>query len=115
MELCEQIALENDCFKLAEIMKPCKDSYTDSELRERIMRFAVLQKFTQCSIFREDLILHKNKILVYKQPTFNNEETTFWGVSTPSKLVTVLNPSSLAGNDIMGKILLEYVGKITSS
>ena len=50
-ELCEQIALENDCFKIAEIMKPYKDVYTDSELRERIMRFAVLQKFTQCSIF----------------------------------------------------------------
>ena len=85
IELCEQIALENDCFKLAEIMKPYKDIYMDLDLRECIMRFAVLQKFTQCSIFREDLILNKNKILVYKQPTFNNEEASFWGVSTPSR------------------------------
>ena len=85
MELCEQIALENDCFKLAEIMKPYKDFYMDSDLRERIMRFAVLQKFTQCSIFREDLNLNKNKILVYKQPTFNNEEAAFWGGFYPLK------------------------------
>ena len=101
--------------KLAEIMKPYKDVYMDSDLRERIMRFAVLQKFTQCSIFREDLILCKNKTLVYKQPIFNNEEASFGGVSTPSRLVPLLKPSSLAGNNIMGKILMEYVNKVTSS
>ena len=64
-------------------MKPYKDVYMDSELRERIMRFAVLQKFTQCPIFREELLLNRNKHIVYKQPTFNSEETTFWGVSMP--------------------------------
>ena len=73
------------------------------------MRFAVLQKFTQCSIFREDLVMNKNKILVYKQPTFNNEEAAFWGVSTPSRLVTVLKPSSLARYNKTAKILMEYV------
>ena len=113
-QLCEQLAEENDCFKIAEIMKPYKDVYRDSELRERIMRFAVLQKFIQCPIFREDLLSNKNKHLVYKQPTFNSEETTFWGVSTPSRLVTVLKPSSLAGNNIMGEILMEYVSKVTN-
>ena len=44
MELCQKIILENDCFKLVEILKPYKDVYMDSDLRERIMRFAVLQK-----------------------------------------------------------------------
>ena len=77
-QLCEQLAVENDCFKIAEIMKPYKDVYMDLELREHIIRFAVLQKFIQCSIFREDLLLNKNKYLVYKQPTFNSEETAFW-------------------------------------
>ena len=96
MDLGEQIALENDYFKLADIMKLYKDIYMDSDLRERIMRFAVLQKFIQCSNFREDFMLNKNKILVYKQPTFNNEEATFGGVSTCSRHVTVLKPSSLA-------------------
>ena len=70
------------------------------------MKFAVLQKFIQCSIFREDLLLNKNKYLVYKQPTFNSEEAAFWGVSTKSRLVTVLKPSSLAGKNIMGQILM---------
>ena len=41
-QLCEQLAVENDCFKIAKIMKPYEDVYMDSELRERIMRFAVL-------------------------------------------------------------------------
>ena len=49
---------------------------------------------------------------MYNQPTFNNEEAAFWGVSTPSRLVTVLKPSSLAGNNVMGKILMEYVTKL---
>ena len=101
-QLCEQLVEENDCFKIVEIMKPYKNVYMDSEIRERIMRFAVLQKFIQCLLFREDLMINKNKRLVYKQPTFNSEETAFWGVSTPSKLVSVLKPSSLAGNNIMG-------------
>ena len=86
----------------------------DSQLRERIMRFAVLQKFIQCPIFREDLLLNKNKHLVYKQPTFSSEETGFWGVSNPSKLVPVLKPSSLAGNNILGQILMEYVSKVSN-
>ena len=113
-QLCKQLAVENDCFKIAEIMKSYKDVYMDSELRERTMRFAVLQKFIQCSIFREDLLLNKNKHLVYKQPTFNSEETAFWGVSTLSRLVSVLEPSSLSGNNIMGQILMEYVTKVSS-
>ena len=54
-------------------------------------------------------------MVVYKQPTFNNEEAVCLGVSTPSRLVPVLKPSSLAGNNIMGKILMEYVNKVTSS
>ena len=68
-------------------MKPYKDVYMDSGLRERIMRFAVLQKFIQCPTFREDFFFNKNKYLVYKLPTFNTEESGFWGVSTPSRLV----------------------------
>ena len=106
--------MENDCFNKVEVMKPYKDVYMDSALRERIMRFAVLQKFIQCPIFREDLMINKNKHLVYKQPTFNSEETAFWGVSTPSRLVSVLKPSSLAGNNIMGQILMEYVTKVNN-
>ena len=76
-QLYEQLAVENNFFKIAEIMKPYKDVYMDSELRERIMRFPVLQKFIQCPIFREDLLFNKNKYLVYKQPTFNPKETAF--------------------------------------
>ena len=79
IQLCEKLALENDCFNIAELMKPYKDVHMDSEIRKRIMRFAVLQKFIQCPIFREDLLLNKNKHLVYKQPTFNSEETAFLG------------------------------------
>ena len=65
-------------------MKPYKYVYMDSELRERVMRFAVLQKFIQCTIFREDLLLNKNEHIVYKQPTFNRQETCFLGVSMDS-------------------------------
>ena len=84
----------------------------DSDFRECLMRFAVLQKFIQCLIFREELLLNKNKLLVFKQPTFNSEEATFGGISTASRLVTILKPSSLACNNVMGKILMEHVTKI---
>ena len=114
-QLCEQLTVEKDCFKIAEIIKPYKDIYMDSDLRERIMRFEVLEKFIQCSIFRDELLLNKNKLLVYKQSTFNSEEATFLGGFTNSSLVTVLNPSSLAGNNVIGKILMEYVTKISTS
>ena len=38
-------------------------------------------------------MMNKNKLLVYIQPTFNNEEAVLGG-STPSRIVTVLKPYS---------------------
>ena len=42
-------------------------------------------------------------------------DSAFWGVPAHSRLVAVLKPSSLAGNNIMGEILMEYVSKIATS
>ena len=36
---CEQIVVKTDCFKLPEIMKPYKDIFMYSDLRECIMFF----------------------------------------------------------------------------
>ena len=68
-------------------MKPYKDIYMDLEHRERIMRFAVLQKFIQCSIFREDLLLNKNKyLLTVKKLLFGG----FYSIKTSFCVETIL-------------------------
>ena len=76
------------------------------------MRFAILQKFTQNQKFREKLRECSNDYIAYKQSSLSKQDISFWGVTTSSRLVLVLNPSSLSGNNMLGKILMDYSKKI---
>ena len=82
--------------------------------RERIMRFDILQKFTQNQEFREKLKESCNSYIVYKQNTLNKQDISFWGVTTSSNLISVLKPSTLSGNNLLGKILMDYSKKVDS-
>ena len=54
------------------------------------------------------------KAIFYKQPNYSREDETYWGVSNPSKLIPVLPPNSLAGNNIMGEILMDFCQKLST-
>ena len=82
----------------------------DHELQERLMRYSILIKFNQSSYFQCVLTDFSSKVIYYKQPNFNKTESNFWGVSNPSNLVSVLPSETVAGNNVIGKILMEYSG-----
>ena len=92
-------------------MKDFNESHQKEEDRERIMRFATLQKFIQNQEFRDKLKEYSDSYIAYKQNTLNKKDLTFWGVTTSAKLIIVLNSSSLSGNNLLGKILMEYSKK----
>ena len=95
-------------------MEDFNKSYQKEDNRERIMRFAILQKFIQNQDFREKLKECSNSYIAYKQNTLSKQDISFWGVTTSSKLVLVLELSSLSGNNLLGKILMDYSKKVDS-
>ena len=112
--MANQVLNEADPFDLEVLMKDFNKSYQKADDRERIMRFAILQKFTQNQKFREKLRECSNDYIAYKQSSLSKQDISFWGVTTSSRLVLVLNPSSLSGNNMLGKILMDYSKKIDS-
>ena len=54
-ELTNQVLDETDPFELEILVKDFNKSYQKADDRERIMRFAILQKFTQNQKFRKKL------------------------------------------------------------
>ena len=111
-ELSNQILDEIDPFELEILMEDFSKNYQKEDDRERIMRFAILQKFIQNREFREKLKDCSDSYIVYKQSTLSKQDISFWGVTTPSRLVLVLKSSSLSGNNLLGKILMDYSKKV---
>ena len=113
-DLSNKILDETDPFQLEILMEDFNQSYQKEDDRERIMRFAILQKFIQNQDFREKLKECSNSYIAYKQNTLSKQDISFWGVTTSSKLVLVLKFSSLSGNNLLGKILMDYSKKVDS-
>ena len=113
-ELCNQILDETDPFQLEILMEDFNESYQKEDDRKRIMRFAILQKFNQNQEFKEKLKEYSNSYIAYKQNTISRKDISFWGVTTCSNLIIVLKSSSLSGNNLLGKILMDYSKKIVS-
>ena len=113
-ELTNQVLDESDPFELEILMKDFNKSFQKADDRERIVRFAILQKFTQNQKFRKKLRECSNDYIAYKQSSLSKEDISFWGVTTSSSLVPVLKTSSLSGNNLLGKILMDYSKKIVS-
>ena len=113
-DLSNQILAETDPFQLKILMNDFNKNHQKEDDRERIMRFAILQKFTQNQEFREKLKESCNSYIVYKQKTLSKQDISFWGVTTSSNLISVLKPSTLSGNNLLGKILMDYSKKVDS-
>ena len=103
-----------DPFDLEILMEEFNKSHQKEDDRERIMRFAILHKFTQNQEFRKKLRECSNSYIAYKQSSLSKQDISFWSVTTSSSLVLVLSPSSLSGNNLLGKILMDYSKKIDS-
>ena len=80
------------------------------DLQERLMRYSILIKFNQSIFFRQVLKEFSDKVIYYKQFNFNKTECNFWGVSNPSNLISLLPSKTIAENNVIGKILMEYSG-----
>ena len=78
------------------------------------MNLCVSEKFRHCQKFRDRLESVNGKTIYYKQPNYIREDETYWGVSNPSKLISVLPHNSLAGNNIMGELLMECCRKFST-
>ena len=113
-DLCNRILDEIDPFDLEILMEDFNKSYQKEDDRERIMRFAILHKFTQNQEFRKKLRECSNSYIAYKQSSLSKQDIYFWGVTTSSSLVLVLSPASLSGNNLLGKNLMDYSKKIDS-
>ena len=105
---------ETDPFQLEILMEDFNESYKKEDIGERIIRFAILQKFIQNQEFREKLKEYSNSYIAYKQNTLSRQDNSFWGVTTSSNLVIVLKSSCLSGNNLLGKNLMEYSKKVDS-
>ena len=110
-EICKKILL---CPDPADVHSMFFDDDFDLninyELQERLMRFSILLKFNQSNYICQVLKEFSGKVIYYKQINFNKAEAAFWGVSNPSNLIPVLPSKSIAGNNVIGKILMEYAG-----
>ena len=76
-------------------------------MMESIMRLVITMKFQQVEEFKEELISHCGKHIACKQINFDKLQETFWGVTVPRKLVTVLDIKNISGNNLMGVILMD--------
>ena len=86
----------------------------NEEIKKDIMHLCISEKFRQCQNFRGRLESVNGKAIFYKQPNYSREDEAYWGVSNPSKLIPVLPPNSLAGNNIMGEILMDFCQKLST-
>ena len=71
------------------------------------MRLVISLKFQQVTEFKQVLISHCGKHIAYKQINFDKAQETFWGVTVPRKLVTVLDITNISGNNLMGVMLMD--------
>ena len=86
----------------------------NEEIKKDIMHLCVSEKFRQCQNFRDRLESVNGKAIFYKQPNYSREDEAYWGVSNPTKLISVLPPNSLAGNNIMGELLMDCCRKLST-
>ena len=106
-KLCEKIIKNSDPLELQSLMNSFQDFNPSHEVMETLMRLTISLKLQQVIEFKKELSNHYGKYIAYKQVNFGKSQETFWGVTVPSKLVTVLDVKYISGNNLMGVILKE--------
>ena len=113
--LCHKILMETDTLNVYNHLDKTFISKTrNEEIKKDIMHLCVSEKFRQCQNFRDRLESVNGKAIFYKQPNNSREDEAYSGVSNPSKLISVLPPNSLAGNNIMGELLMDCYRKLST-
>ena len=105
--LCDKIMNNTDPFELQSLVNSTQEFNPSHNMMESIMRLVITMKFQQVKEFKEELISHCGKHIVYKQINFDKLQETFWGVTVPRKLVTVLDIKNISVNNLMGVILMD--------
>ena len=75
---------------------------------EDIMRKCFQIKYNQSLEFQNRLQEVRNKLLYYKQSNFTKNESSYWGVTNSSKMLNVLDQESVAENNIVGHIIMDF-------
>ena len=113
--LCHKILMEADPLNVyIHLDKAFISKTRNQKIKKDIMQLCLSEKFRQCQNFRDRLESLKAKAIFYKQPNYSREDEAYWGVSNSSKLIPVLPPNSLAGNNIMGELLMDLYRKLCS-
>ena len=104
---CEKIIKNTDPLELQSLVNSFQEFNPSHNMMESMMRLVISMKFQQFKEFKQELISHCGKHIAYKQINFDKVQETFWGVTVPRKLVTVLPINNISGNNLMGVILMD--------
>ena len=106
-KLCEKIMVNSNPLELQSTVTSFQDFNPCHKLMESLMRFVISLKLPQFTEFKQELSNHYEKHMAYKQINFNKTQETFWGVTVPRKLVTVLDIKYISGHNLMRVILMD--------
>ena len=81
----------------------------DHDIIERTMRFSILIKLNQCSLFYEKLSKMAGSLIYYKQVNLKRDLAGYLGVMTKSSLLKVLSSDNVSGENIVGKIMMDLL------
>ena len=75
------------------------------------MRFLILLRFSQSTVFRNELFKYKDYLICYKQVNYSKTLSALLGVTNRTNLIGVLDKDSISGHNLVGKILMDLCKK----
>ena len=117
-KFCDDIDLSNQislCTESLLVRELCRNIVEPKEwMSERLehMKYLLDLKLMQCNEFKSALMSTQNNYLVYKQHNFSKKDVLFWSVSHNDRLIKVLPPDSMVGNNNMGILLSSIRDKL---
>ena len=117
--LCVQFNYHNIAAEILKILDPTElhkfisdkgvDLNKDYAIIERTMRFSILIKFKQCSLFYDKLSKMAGSLIYYKQVNLKRDLAGYLGVISKSSLLEVLPSEDVSGENVVGKILMDLL------
>ena len=117
--LCVHFNYHNIAAEILKILDPTElhrfildkgvDLNKDYAIIERTMRFSILIKFKQCSLFYDKLSKMAGSLIYYKQVNLKRDLAGYPGVISKSSLLEVLPSENISGENVVGKILMDLL------
>ena len=73
------------------------------------MRFSILIKLKQCSLFYDKLSKMAGSLIYYKQVNLKRDLARYLGVISTSTLLEALPSDNVSGENVVGKILMDLL------